>query len=404
MVAVALAGSVFFDVSAKAAQGRVALSLVLTVVPFAVVAPMLGPLVERVRGGRRALVLVSAVGRAACCFFMAYWARSLLIFPSAFFCLVFSKLYLISKASLVPAAVPRTEQLVLANSKLSIASSGAGVVAGLVGAGIFKVSDAAVLLRADMVVYMACAWASTKLRAAGLGAAGAAVGPDVVAAGFPAAGRVAHEDDVPPALDLPPGGLELAALATASLRAATGFITFLLVFTFRRDSAALIWYGLALGASQVGNVSGALLAPSLRSRGREEWILTAASIATGSICLVAGLVRWGHHWSLAVLLAAVVGLAASSGKLAFDSMVQRDVPFRCRARSFARFELGFQLVWALGALVAVLVHITLSQGFIGIGLVAVGGALAFARGSVRARRGTLPTWWPGSAPRPTGLP
>jgi MFS family permease len=396
MVAVALAGSVFFDVSASAAQNRVALSLALTVLPFALVGPLVGPLVERARGGRTAIVLVSAVGRAVCCFFMAYWAHSLALFPAAFFSLVFSKLYLVCKAALVPTSVEGTERLVLANSKLSIGGSAAGTLAGVVGVGIMDVFHASGLLRFDIVVYAACAWAATRLRPA-RGKAAPAGGPARDPVPAPAGGL----DDAPPRLDLPPGGLELAAVAIAGLRAVTGFVTFLLVFTFRRDSAALVWYGLALGASQVGNVLGALLAPSLRERFREEWIVTAASAVVGTATLLAGVVTWGRHWSIAVLLAAGTGLAAGSAKLAFDSMVQRDVPVRQRSRSFARFETGFQLSWALGSLVAVLIHMTISQGFIGTGVVGLAGALAFARGSVKARRGTLPAWWPGSAPRPT---
>jgi len=101
-----------------------------------------------------------------------------------------------------------------------------------------------------------------------------------------------------------------------------------------------------------------------------------------------------------VLIAAGIGLAAGSGKLAFDSMVQRDVPPLARGRAFARFESGFQLSWAMGGLLAVLVPMALSTGFVTIGGIGLLGALAFARGSVSARRGTLPAWWPGSAPRP----
>ena len=99
-------------------------------------------------------------------------------------------------------------------------------------------------------------------------------------------------------------------MATAGLRAVTGFVTFLLVFTFRRDGAALLWYGLALGASQVGNVAGALLAPRFRRYGAEEWMLTASSVVVGGVALTAGLVSWGRHWAVAVLLAAGIGLAA----------------------------------------------------------------------------------------------
>ncbi len=399
VVAIALAGSIFFDVSVRAAQSRVALSLALTVAPFAIVGPLLGPLVERARGGKRAMVIFSAVGRAICCLFMAFWAHSLLLFPVAFFTLVFSKLYLVTRAALVPGAVDRPEQLVLANSKLSVGGSAAGMVAGGAGAALLALFDSAWVLRIDIVVYLACAWGATKLRdltraAAAVPSAplGRAAGPTVVTIPAPRA--------EPQPVGLPPGGLQLAAVATAGLRAVTGFVTFLLVFTFRRDEAALVWYGLALGASQVGNVAGALLAPKLRRYAAEEWMLTSSSVVVGVVGVSAGLISWGRHWAVAVLIAAGIGLAAGSGKLAFDSMVQRDVPPLARGRAFARFESGFQLSWAMGGLLAVLVPMALSTGFVTIGGIGLLGALAFARGSVSARRGTLPAWWPGSAPRP----
>jgi MFS family permease len=413
MVAVALAGSIFFNVKVNAAQSRVALSLALTVAPFAIVGPLLGPLVERARGGRRAIVMASAAGRAICCFFMAFWVHSLALFPAAFFTLVFSKLYLVTKAALVPGAVGRQEQLVLANSKLAVGGSAAGMVAGGVGVGFLNLLGARGLLRLDMAVYVACAWGAARLA----GAVTSPSGPGPLVAPGPIGPPPSAPPGGPEALPaqgaakggpiasrLPPGGLQLAALATACLRSSAGFVTFLLVFTFRRGSAAIIWYGLALGASQIGNVAGALVAPKLRRRASEEWMLTASSVVVGGAALGAGLISWGNHWALAVMLAGGIGLAAGSGKLAFDSMVQRDVPTRVRGRSFARFESGFQLAWAAGSLVAVLVTMTLSDGFVAIGIIGLLGALLFAGGSIKARHGTLPSWFPGSAPRPTPLP
>jgi hypothetical protein len=331
---------------------------------------------------------------------MAFWAHSLALFPAAFFALVFSKLYLVTKAALVPGAVDRPDQLVLANSKLTIGGSVAGMVAGGIGAGLLDLLGAPSLLRFDIAIYLACTLGATRLgtsRAPGEGPR-AAASPTGNAP--PATGR-GTAAPAPVASGLPPGGLQLAALATAGLRFSVGFVTFLLVFTFRRGSAALIWYGLALGASQIGNVAGAFLAPKLRRRAPEELMLTAASVVVGAGALSAGAVDWGTHWAIAVALAAGIGLAAGSGKLAFDSMVQRDVPSRVRGRSFARFESGFQLAWAVGSLLAVLVRMSLSAGFIGIGTIGLLSAALFAGGSLKARRGTLPTWFPGSAPRPT---
>lgn len=453
MVAIALAGSIFFNVSVRAAESKVALSLALTVAPFAIVGPLLGPLVERARGGKRAIVVGCAVGRAICCFFMADWVHSLALFPVALFTLVFSKLYMVTKAALVPGVVSTPEQLVLANSKLAVGASAAGIVAGGVGVGFLNLLGSPALLRFDIAVYLACAWGATRLRDARVPQAlarGAQPASSPLALSPPASSPPAElpppllpppllpPPSLPPllsppalspralspralapptptspalgppatraALGLPPGGIQLAAVATAALRCATGFVTFLLVFTFRRDSAALIWYGLALGASQVGNVTGALVAPKLRRRAPEEWMLTGSSVVVGAGALTAGLIDWGRHWAVAVALVGGIGLAAASGKLAFDSMVQRDVPSRVRARSFARFESAFQLSWAVGSLLAVLIPMTLSAGFISIGLVGLLGAAAFAGGSIRARRGLLPAWWPGSAPRPAHPP
>ena len=49
-VTVALADSIFFNVGANAARPKVLLYLLFTMLPFAVVAPVLGPFIDRTRG------------------------------------------------------------------------------------------------------------------------------------------------------------------------------------------------------------------------------------------------------------------------------------------------------------------------------------------------------------------
>jgi len=102
MFAVSLAGSLFFSISPTAAKDKVLLYLLLTMGPFAVVAPALGPIIDRSRGARRAMVVASALGRAALCPFVARDIHSLLLFPEAFVMLVLSKVYLVTKGALVP--------------------------------------------------------------------------------------------------------------------------------------------------------------------------------------------------------------------------------------------------------------------------------------------------------------
>jgi len=90
------------------------LYLLLTLAPFAVVSPLLGPLIDRSRGARRAMVVLSATGRAVLCPFMARDIHSLLLFPEAFLILVLSKVYLVTRGALVPEMVAEaaTEGLV----------------------------------------------------------------------------------------------------------------------------------------------------------------------------------------------------------------------------------------------------------------------------------------------------
>jgi hypothetical protein len=105
LVAISLAGSLFFSISPEEAKGKVFLYLALTLAPFAIVSPLLGPLIDRTRGARRIMVVLSAVARCAICPFMAQDTHSLLLFPEAFLVLVFSKLYLVTRGALVPEMV-----------------------------------------------------------------------------------------------------------------------------------------------------------------------------------------------------------------------------------------------------------------------------------------------------------
>ncbi len=61
LFAVALAGSVFFAVPLGQARWKVALYLLLTFAPFAVAAPLIGPVLDRLKGGRRWMIVGSMV-------------------------------------------------------------------------------------------------------------------------------------------------------------------------------------------------------------------------------------------------------------------------------------------------------------------------------------------------------
>ena len=70
------------------------------------------------------------------------------------------------------------------------------------------------------------------------------------------------------------------------------------------------------------------------------------------------------HTAIAVV-ACAISVGAASGRLAFDSLVQRDAPEAARGRTFARFETRFQLAWVGGGFIpAAIPHLPGRLGFL----------------------------------------
>jgi hypothetical protein len=102
----------------------------------------------------------------------------------------------------------------------------------------------------------------------------------------------------------------------------------------------------------------------------EERILQGALIGTGAAAVLAA----GLGGVTGAAVAALgLGTGSSAGKLAFDSIVQRDAPDANRGRSFANFETRFQLLWVVGGFIPVVVALPARIGFL-----VVAGAAGFA--------------------------
>lgn len=397
LITVALAGSVFVSVSLSAARGRTALGLVITVLPFAVVGPFVGPVIDRMRGGRRVVVLIAALGRLAACLMMASWIHSLLLFPAAFVSLVCSKTHAVASSSLVPGVVEHDADLVRANSRLAVGSSLSTSAAALVGSGVYKLLGSRILLDLDVLVFAAVAAVSLHLLARQ--ARPSLAGPgDVPAAGAVAGGRSAARPGWLRGRPKPfvSRELRLAQVAMAGMRASAGLLTALVVFGFRRQGAPVVWYGLVGLASIGGNFGGALAAPRLRQRVAERRLVGGAALLIGGTAIA--VLRMGEmqRRPAALILAAVVALGASSAKTAFDAIVQRSTRDADRSRLFARFGSIFQLVWVLGALVPTLVYTPLLAGFVLTAVIVVSTSGVFVVGMARRPAALL------SPPGPSG--
>jgi hypothetical protein len=357
-VTVSLAGSLFFSVDPGAARWRVVLYLIFTMLPFAVVAPVIGPWLDRTRGGRRLMIGLAMAGRALICLLMARYIQNPLIYPLAFGALVLSKGQSVAKSSLVPAVIDNRDEFVLANSRLAIISVVGGAIAAPFAAAIFAAVGAVWVLRFGCLVFL-------------LGT--------VAAFGIPRAKQVGAAETADDREVLHARSIVVAGSAMALLRGVIGFFTFFAAFALKRSGEPAWMYGIVIIGSALGGAFGTIVAPLLRKKFREEWILSGALLVPALPLVLAA-----REYSASALVgaAAAVAAAAACGRVAFDSLLQRDGAEAARGRAFARFETRFQIVWVAGGLLAVLFP---GGGRGGIFLVAV--ALLFAGlsyvGSVR---------------------
>jgi hypothetical protein len=367
-ITAALAGSIFFSNSPDESRARVALALLLTMAPFAVVTPLIGPAIDRVRGGRRMMIMATLVGRAFIAFLMISHFDTLLLFPEAFGILVLQKGYAVAKSAVVPQFVKSEDDLVGGNSNLALISSIAGPVGAGVAGALSIVGGPAIAAAVGMVGFIVATILAFQL-------------PGIVVADTPveAAERAELRD----------ARILLAATSMAVIRGAVGFVTMLLMFELRggKDGLDVSLDGAAFGGATatvrgvditgdprapfwhfgvvgllavVGSLSGARLAPALRSRVPEERMLGGAlGMVVGVSLFVA--VAAGDLLGPA-LLGFTVSFATVTGKLAFDSLVQRDAPDANYGRSFARFEARFQLAFAVGAFVPVMIRLGVTVG------------------------------------------
>ncbi|MEX1106564.1 MAG: MFS transporter [Ilumatobacteraceae bacterium] len=391
-MAVALADSVLFSLDADAARSRVLLFLGISFVPFLFVAPLIGPAIDRMAGGRRLVVQIVTIVRVVLSLLMASNADSLLLFPLAFGAMVAQKTYAISKSALVPTVVRTDEELVEANSKLGLISGLVGMVA-IVPAGVLQQTlGAGATLTYSAILFVVAFAMATRL-------------PRETVVASRAADSVERAE-------LHSDRVVLASTAMLMVRASVGFTFFHLYFWFRHQDAGLVWFGLSLGFASLLTMAGNALAPRIRDRLREETMLQGA---LGIITVVGTLSALLGGTVGAVLLAGAVNFSASIARLAFESIVQRDAPDANRGRAFAQFETRFQLGWVAAGLVPVLFQMPGRLGFVlvaamglGAGAYSLLGTRAIAAGrrpphpitAMRARRVPPPRRAPGVPPPP----
>jgi MFS family permease len=362
-VAVSLAGTLFFTLPTDQARPQVAQFLLLTMAPFALVAPFIGPFLDRFRHGRRWAIGVTLALRGFLCWVLAdaLQDNSAWVFPCALGCLVASKTFTVTRASAVPRLLPDGFTLVNANSRISLANVAGAAVGGGIAAGIATIGSEW-SLRYAFVIF---------------------VGATVLAILLsPKVDSSVGERDIGGLLSLPPAPGDEAAPASVQrrfrslapgvlhgLRCAmgarlmTGFLTLFLAFLLREHPIAslngTVLLGIVVAVAGVGNSLGTIAGSLLKEKAPEK-------IAAAVLCVDAAMaVTTAALYSIVTVLAMafVAGLCAQLAKLSYDALVQRDVPEIVRTSVFARSETVLQISWVFGGALGISLPLIAPLGF-----------------------------------------
>ena len=351
MVAVALADTLFFSVPLGEARGQVALYLALTMAPFALLSPLVGPWLDRHTGSYRVAIVGAATGRAVLALLLANRTEGIGLFPLAFGLLVLSRVHGVSRSALVPDALPPGRPLIWANARLTILSSVSGALGAGVAVAVSRGIGTETALFLTAAVFAVGAWGARHV---------------------PLGTRTASTDTTSFAADfrlLLGRRLLGGGLLMATTRVAVGFTIFFLAFVLRRTGEGGAALALVAGAAGAGLFVAAVVAPPLRRVVPELVVLAGAAATTALVSAWAAL---DYSLARAAVLAAVVGAASGIGRLAFDSLLQTDAPQTVRGRTFARYETIFQFAWVGGAAVA-LVPLSPAPGLWTLAVISVTG-------------------------------
>lgn len=403
LIAVSLAGTLFFAVPTGEARGKVAIYLLVTMAPFVLVAPVIGPVLDRFRHGRRGAIAGSFALRAFLAWVIAdaVSGDGIELYPAAFGVLIASKAYVLSRSACVPRVLPGQLSLVKANSRISLAGVAGVAVATPVAAGLAAIGPEWSLRVAFLVFVLGTILAAMLPR--GIDATAGEVEANVLSADqgrdLRLDGGAADPEPRDPAeawadrwtpssvADAEPGAgakpppatrrlsmrprlgnvgaaVVMGLRANAALRAMTGFLTIFMLFLVRDQPLGGLSSELSVGAlalaAVLGSLVGSLLGNRFRDLAPEPIIVSVLALAALTSLVTAMFYSIGT----ALVVGAVAALAQQLGKLAMDAQIQRDVPELVRTSAFARTETAVQLAWVLGGGLGIALPLNPVLGFV----------------------------------------
>lgn len=383
-MAVALANTLFFAAATGESKGRVALYLLITIAPFAVIAPLIGPALDRVQHGRRAALSMSFLLRTALAVVLIATYDSAtgsypswVLYPCALGMMVLSKSFSVLRSAVTPRVMPPSIDLVRVNSRLTMFGLiggtiiGGGIAAG-VEYGFGRLLDLPGAL--FVVVFVTIAGASLTMRIPRWVEVTEGEVPATLTYHGPRPGEWDWLDPEPADTRRstgpqrqPLGRNTIAALwGNCTIKAMVGFLFLYPAFVAKaHDASGWVQLGILgmIGASAgIGNFAGNFTAARLQL-GRPATLVVRAAIAVTVMALVTAVTG---SLIVAAVATFVTSGASAIAKASLDASLQDDLPEESRASAFGRSESVLQLAWVLGGAMGVLVYTELWVGFTAI--------------------------------------
>ncbi len=373
-MAVALANTLFFAAATAESKDRVALYLLITIAPFTLVAPLIGPALDRLQHGRRIALAASFLLRTGLAVLLITnydgatktfppWV----LYPCALAMMVFSKSFSVLRSAVTPRVMPPTIDLVRVNSRLTMFGLIGGTMIGGAIAGGFELAFTHLFhwpgaLFVVVAVTVAGAWLSMRIPR-WVEVTEGEVPATLSYRNWPEEVRRASG-----ALRRPLGRNIITSLwGNCTIKVMVGFLFLYPAFVAKaRDASGWVqlgMLGLIGAAAAIGNFAGNFASARLRL-GRPSVLAVRCTLAVTAAALAAAVA--GNLVAAAIVTLITSGSSAIA-KAALDASLQDDLPEESRASAFGRSESTLQLAWVLGGALGVLVYTNL---WIGLSVVA----------------------------------
>jgi len=385
VLAVSLAGTLFFSATTGESKGSVAAYLLVTIAPFAVLAPVIGPLLDRIRTGRRIAMSLTFAARVILAAVLLQNFDSWLLYPAALGMLVLSKSYGVLKSSVTPRLAPENLDLVRANARLMITGHiGGSMVVGAAAATVafvFSPKEALWLLLVCALVgiylcglipstaessgdeIFADPFAPTEDLGPAMGAPDEEEAPTVVAPTASSAsssliGRWRRSMSV-----RFPDATRTAMWGTAMQRLGTGFMTIYVAFVAKSShtlsgAEQLALLGVVGAAGGVGTFLGNTVGSRVKFARPRFTVIMLAVVSLASV-VVAAVLDGVPTAAVATLL---LSLGSAISKSCLDATIQSGLDQSAQASAFGLSETILQLSWVLGGTLGLLLPTELTVG------------------------------------------